>query len=214
MIPASPLYAICDADICARAGWTLVDFASACLDGGARFLQIRAKRAPSGWLLDATLAIVERAAAVGGADIVVNDRADIARLAGASGVHVGQDDLTATAVRRLLGDTAIVGLSTHTLPQMADAVTAPVSYIAIGPVFQTVSKDTGYHPVGIQRVREAARAAEPHALPVVAIGGITLERAKEVLDAGASAVAVIADLLVGGDPRARTRQYVTQLTRL
>jgi thiamine-phosphate pyrophosphorylase len=85
---ASPLYVICDADACDGAGWSLVDFATACLDGGATLLQIRAKRASSGWLLDCTARIVQRAQAAGEVTVIVNDRADVARLAGATGVHV------------------------------------------------------------------------------------------------------------------------------
>ena len=102
MFISSPLYVICDADACRRAGWTLIDFASACLDGGARLLQVRAKAEPSGRLLDETLAIVERAA--GAAQVIVNDRADVARLAGAAGVHVGQEDLSPVEVRSILGE--------------------------------------------------------------------------------------------------------------
>src|SRR5580765_8453999 len=111
------LYAICDADVCDRAGWSLVDFASACLDGGARLLQVRAKRAPAGWLLECTAAIVEHAKRFG-AIVIVNDRADIARMAGAAGVHVGQEDLSPVEVRSILGEQAIVGWSTHTTRQL------------------------------------------------------------------------------------------------
>src|SRR5689334_3763808 len=93
----SPLYVICDADVCERAGWTLVDLAAACLDGGARLLQIRAKNLSSRLLLESTMAILSRAS--GTAQIIVNDRADIAALAGASGVHVGQEDLSPREVR-------------------------------------------------------------------------------------------------------------------
>ena len=91
-----------------------MDFAFACLDGGARLLQIRAKHAPSGWLLDCATRIVERAASTGGAEVIVNDRADIASLSGATGVHVGQDDLSPAMVRAVAGDNCVVGLSTHT----------------------------------------------------------------------------------------------------
>lgn len=206
-----PLYAICDADVCAHAGWTLIDFASACLDGGARLLQIRAKTASSGWLLACTQAVVARAASFEGATIIVNDRADVARLAGAAGVHVGQDDLTPSAVRTILGDTAMVGLSTHTAAQLDAAIVEPISYLAIGPIFETSTKATGFTAVGLQRVEHVHAVAAPRRLPVVAIGGITLENAAAVLDAGASTVAVISDLLRTDDPRARVRDYLRQL---
>ena len=94
-----------------------------------------------------------------GARVVVHDRADIARLTGADGGHVGQEDLAPRAVRAVVGDVSIVGLSTHTLEQIDEAVREPVSYVAIGPVFGTVTKRTGYEQVGLEMVREAARRA-------------------------------------------------------
>jgi thiamine-phosphate pyrophosphorylase len=204
------LYAVCDAEVCARAGWTLTDFASACLDGGASFLQIRAKTLSSAEFLRAADAIVARAADAG-ALVIVNDRADIARLAGAAGVHVGQDDLAPADVRRLLGETAVVGVSTHTHAQLDTAVTEPVSYVAIGPVFGTSTKATGYAAVGLDMVRDAVGRAGPRGLPVAAIGGITLDNALSVIAAGAGSVAVITDLLYGGAPAARVRAYVDRL---
>lgn len=137
--------------------------------------------------------------------MIVNDRADLARLSGAAGVHVGQDDLPPAAARGLLGPGAIIGYSTHSVRQIAQALREPVSYIAIGPVFGTRTKDTGYEAVGLDMVR-AARAAAGD-MPVVAIGGITLATAASVLAAGATSVAVISDLLAGGDPAARVASY-------
>jgi len=186
----------------------VLDLARACLDGGATFLQLRAKRASGEWLLDTAAAIVGLGADV---QLIVNDRADIARLAGAAGVHVGQDDLPPDAARRIVGRERIVGLSTHTTAQVEAAVREPVNYIAIGPVFGTASKATGYDAVGLAMVQEAAARAHARGLQVVAIGGITLDRAAEVVHAGADAVAVISDLLRTGDPRARVREYLDRL---
>jgi thiamine-phosphate pyrophosphorylase len=211
MLIASPLYVICDADACREAGWTLTDFASACFDGGARLLQIRAKSAPSGQFLDDARAIVERAV---GAQVIVNDRADIARLSGAAGVHVGQEDLSPAEVRMMLGDDTIVGWSTHTPAQLDDACAAPISYVAIGPVFETSTKSTGYDALGLEPVRDAARRTAAHGLPLVAIGGITLDRAEAILEQGAQSVAVIRDLLVTDDPAARVRAYLRRLSRV
>jgi thiamine-phosphate pyrophosphorylase len=210
MTSLSPLYVICDADVCARAGWTVETFAAACLDGGARLLQIRAKHASSRELLDTSLAVVERARAYGAA-VVINDRADIARIAGAAGVHVGQDDLSVAHVRSLLEPSAVIGLSTHTPDQIDSALVEPITYVAIGPVFGTATKETGYDAVGLSRVQLAARAAATRNLPVVAIGGITLARAAEVVEAGAASVAIITDLLATGDPKARVRAYLEVL---
>lgn len=209
-----PLCAICDAEACERAGWTLVDLASAFLQGGARFLQIRAKRESSRWLFDTTLAVL-RPAENSGALVVINDRADVARLAGAGGVHIGQDDLRPEPVRTIVGPTSIVGLSTHTLGQIeavASLPVNPINYLAIGPVFSTATKSTGYDAVGLELVGQAAVKAKAHLLPLVAIGGITLDRAPDVLKAGADSVAVITDLLSTGDPAGRVRAYLERLT--
>ena len=203
------LAAIVDADVAAASGWTVPDTARACLDGGARFLQVRAKRVPSRAFLEWCDTVVA-AAAPYGATVVVNDRPDIARMAGASGVHVGQDDLPASAARALLGASAVVGLSTHTREQIAAARAQPLTYLAIGPVFGSRTKDTGYDAVGLELV-QFARATAGEAVPVVAIGGITLDRAPHVLAAGAASVAVIGDLFATADPEARTREFLARL---
>jgi thiamine-phosphate pyrophosphorylase len=143
--------------------------------------------------------------------VIVNDRADIAKLAQAGGVHVGQDDLDPVSVRRILGPDAVVGISTHTVAQVREATMLPVDYIAVGPIFGTSTKETGYHDVGTRFVTEAARVVGI-AAPIVAIGGITLERAAAVIRAGAASVAVISDLLSTGDPEARIREYLRALS--
>jgi thiamine-phosphate pyrophosphorylase len=206
-----PLTAILDADVAARAGWALLDLAGAYLKGGARLLQIRAKGASGAAFLEAASAVVALAHREGAA-VIVNDRADIARISGADGVHVGQDDLAPVSVRAIVGDEAIVGLSTHTPEELAAACEAQVmTYVAIGPVFATSTKPTGLHAVGLDRVRAAAEVTRARGLPLVAIGGITLDRAASVLRAGAASVAVISDLLSTGEPEARVRAYVLRL---
>jgi thiamine-phosphate pyrophosphorylase len=201
-----PLYVICDAGVCERAGWTLIDFASACVDGGARLLQVRAKAWPGGRLFESVAGIADRTAGAG-VRIVVNDRADVARLAGAAGVHVGQDDLSPVAARAVVGPHAIVGWSTHTVAQIEAARAEPISYLAVGPVFGTATKDTGYDAVGVDMVRYAAGRTAPN-VPVVAIGGMTLGNSGEVIAAGAASVAVISDLLVTGNPTGRVREFL------
>jgi thiamine-phosphate pyrophosphorylase len=180
------------------------------LDAGVTFIQLRAKHLDSGAFLD----LCDRAVAAGrpfGATIIVNDRCDLARLSGAAGSHVGQDDLPPAAARDLLGTAAVIGYSTHSLEQIEAAVREPVSYIAVGPVFGTRSKNTGYDAVGLDLVRQAARSAGK--MPVVAIGGVTLDTATSVLDAGAASVAVIGDLLATGDPRSRAMAYLRAVSR-
>jgi thiamine-phosphate pyrophosphorylase len=197
------LYAVLDAEVASAHGWSLVDLAAAVLDGGAMLLQVRAKTLSSADLLDLSRHVVGLAASFGAA-VVVNDRADIAVLAGAAGVHVGQGDLSPAQARAIVGPDALVGVSTHTPDQIAKAANAPVSYIAVGPVFGTATKATGYDAVGVELVRKAAATS----LDVVAIGGVTLDRVPHVIAAGATSVAVITDLLAGGDPAARTRAFV------
>jgi thiamine-phosphate pyrophosphorylase len=126
-------------------------------------------------------------------------------MSGATGVHVGQDDMPVSSVRALLGPQAIIGYSTHSVEQIDDAAVEPASYIAVGPVFPTQTKDTGYEQVGIRLVAEAVKRSR--GLPVVAIGGITLDTAPAVWAAGATSVAIISDLLTGGDPRSRVASY-------
>jgi thiamine-phosphate pyrophosphorylase len=204
------LYAILDAALARRLGWAPVDLGRAFLEGGARLIQIRAKDEPSGAFLELCDALVAMASPYAAA-IIVNDRADLARLAGAAGVHVGQEDLPPAKARAIVGPEAIVGVSTHSTAQLLASVAEPVNYVAVGPVFDTVTKNTGHTAVGLGLVREAAARARD--LPIVAIGGISLERAPEALAAGARSVAVIADLFTGGDPTARVRAFVERLER-
>jgi thiamine-phosphate pyrophosphorylase len=205
----SRLYAILDAETAARAGWTLTDLARAYIEGGARLLQVRAKQASSGAFLETASAIVALAQTAG-AIVIVNDRPDIARLAGAAGVHVGQDDLPPRAARAIVGDAAVVGLSTHTGAQLERAAIEPISYAAVGPVFPTATKSTGYQAVGLEMVRRAAGAGPA----IVGIGGITRDNAAAVIEAGAASVAVITDLLSTGDPAGRVREFLSSLAHV
>jgi thiamine-phosphate pyrophosphorylase len=192
-----------------RARWAPGDLARAYLDGGAEIIQIRAKSLASGPLLTLCETVV-RMAVPYNASIIVNDRADVAALARAAGVHVGQSDLAPADARRLLGADAIVGFSTHTVEQIEAARVEPISYLAVGPVFGTQTKDTGYSAGGLDLVSTAVRLAG--SLPVVAIGGITLDTALLVIQAGAASVAVIGDLLAGDNPQGRVAAYLQRLT--
>jgi thiamine-phosphate pyrophosphorylase len=196
--------------VAAAHGWPAADLAKAFLDGGAPLIQVRAKQLPSGAFL-ALCDTVVKAAEPFRATVIVNDRVDLTAMSGAAGVHVGQEDVPPAAARRILGDRAIVGYSTHTTAQIEAAAREPISYLAIGPVFGSRTKDTGYDAVGLGRVAEAVRRCG--GMPVVAIGGITLETAASVIAAGASAVAVIGDLVAGGTPTARVAAYLRALRR-
>jgi len=192
-------------DAARAAGWAPQALADAFLEGGARFLQLRAKSLSGAAFLDLASEVAARTAAAG-ATLVVNDRADIARLVGAAGVHVGQTDLPPAAARSLVGPDGIVGLSTHSMAQIDSALAASgLSYLAIGPVYSTMTKAGASEPVGLEGVRGAAARAQAAGIPLVAIGGVTRENARGVIEAGATCVAVIGDLLAGGNPAARVR---------
>ena len=195
-------------DAAAAAAWAPLVLAAQFFDGGATVVQLRAKQLASGPLLALAESLVALARPYG-AQVIVNDRVDVAVVSGAAGAHVGQDDLAPADARAQLGPGAILGVSTHDEEQLARALQAPVTYMAVGPIFGTRTKDTGYAPVGLDLVRAARRLAP--ASPLVAIGGITLDTAPTVLDAGATAVAVIGDLLATGDPRARVAEYLRKL---
>jgi thiamine-phosphate pyrophosphorylase len=199
------LYPIVDTAVCLARSLDPVDLAASYFAGGARVLQLRHKSASSGEFLALADAIVGHARGCGAA-LIVNDRADIARLCGAAGVHVGQEDVTVADARRVVGEHAVVGVSTHDEAQVDEALRTTANYVAVGPIFGTATKDTGYTARGLDLVRYAAGRGKP----VVAIGGITLDNARSVLEAGATALAVITDLLQG-DPESRTRAFVRQV---
>ncbi|HEY0379011.1 MAG TPA: thiamine phosphate synthase [Pyrinomonadaceae bacterium] len=160
--------------------------------GGATFVQVREKHlSPRAFYREAEDAL--RVARESGMRLVVNDRADIALALGADGVHLGQDDLPPAAARQLLGERAVIGFSTHNEEQAREAIELPVDYIAIGPIFETSSKEHPDPVVGLEGLRRVRRIVGQ--IPLVAIGGVRAENAREVLTAGADAVAVISLLL-------------------
>lgn len=141
-----------------------------------------------------------------GSRFVVNDRADVAAVCGAEAVHLGQDDLSLEAARRICGARTLIGVSTHNLEQVRAADATSADYIAIGPVFATTTKVNSDPVVGVEGVRQARAATRK---PLVAIGGITLERAADVYRAGADCLAVSRDLLTSANPAARSSEYLT-----
>jgi len=175
--------------------------------GGASIIQLRDKRASPREFYQAALEamLIARRLSV---QIIINDRVDIALAVKADGVHLGQDDLPADRARSLLGETRIIGFSAHSLEQALAADSAPIDYVAIGPIFQTSTKDRPDPVVGLEAVREAKRRIMK---PLVAIGGITLQTASAVIEAGADSVAVISDLLSAGDIAQRTRAFLDSL---
>lgn len=161
------------------------------LAGGARIIQLRMKREPSGAILRAA-ELIAPICRGHGVLFIVNDHPDIAFLAGADGVHLGQDDIPVRDARRIITDSMIVGVSTHSYDQAIAAAAAGPDYIAVGPVFGTSSKDgTEITAIGIDPVKKIHAATN---LPIVGIGGVTPGNASVMRDAGCSAVAVISFL--------------------
>lgn len=174
------------------------------LDAGVRLIQIREKDLSSRQLYDETLACVDLARRAG-ARIVVNDRVDIALAADASGVHVGQSDLDPAAVRGICGDRLLIGWSAHSVADAEAGNDLPADYVAIGPVFETSTKDDPRPVVGLDVVRKARSVVQK---PLVAIGGITLSNFESVLEAGADSVAVISALWTSGDIHSTVRSFL------
>jgi len=187
MLQLDWLYAITDRRLACRGHAQIV---AELLAGGARMIQIREKEAGAREFLDAARACVKLTRAAG-ARLIVNDRADIALAADADGVHLGQDDLDVADARALLGPTKVIGLSTHSLEQYRAALATSADYLAVGPIYATTTKDDHDPVVGLELIRRAREIADR---PLVAIGGITLQRAVEVLTAGADSIALISAL--------------------
>jgi thiamine-phosphate pyrophosphorylase len=189
------LYAIVDRATLEARGVGVGAFVEELREAGVRLVQYRDKVSAPEEILRAAAEI--RAAFAGvDATLILNDRADLAVLAGWDGVHVGQGDLTVAAVRRVLGAGKIVGMSTHTEEQVRVADLSGADYVAVGPVFATASKADAEAVIGLEGVRRARALTTK---PLVAIGGITRQNAASVVEAGADSVAVIGALLVAGE---------------
>jgi thiamine-phosphate pyrophosphorylase len=177
--------------------------------GGAALIQLREKSlSPLEFFQHAKLALeFARRRSI---RIIINDRSDIAIATKADGVHLGQDDLTPEAARRMLGRDAIIGYSTHNIEQARHALSLPIDYLAIGPIFATSSKTDTEPIVGLEGLRSVAGVAS--GLPIVAIGGITAANAPAVIAAGASSVAIISALLTQNNSISqRTRNLIETL---
>ncbi|MGB6484948.1 MAG: thiamine phosphate synthase [Candidatus Acidiferrales bacterium] len=196
-----PLYAVLDQHLMKT---PVVKCAKDLVAVGVELIQYRAKDLPPRAYF-ATCSSLAEALATAKARLIINDRPDIAAMVGAGGVHVGQDDLAPGDARKICGSGRWVGVSTHNLEQVRAAVNAPVDYIAVGPIFPTSTKKKPDPVVGTSLIREARKLTQK---PIVAIGGITLERVADVYAAGANSVAVIRDLLEARDPAARAREFL------
>ena len=217
MFPA--LYAILDASSADPIEST-ISFADDLVRGGVRLIQLRAKNASAGRLYEISQALIAglKGSARGPANsssetssnlervmVIVNDRPDIAAMVGAQGVHVGQEDLPVEAARTICPSPLWVGVSTHNLDQLRAADGTSADYIAVGPIFQTATKQNPDPIVGLDFLRKARNLTRK---PLVAIGGITVKSAGQVFRAGADSVAVISDLRSAPDPVQRASEYL------
>jgi thiamine-phosphate pyrophosphorylase len=176
-------------------------------EAGVRLLQYRNKSAPARQYLESSRKLAE-VLLPQGVTFFLNDRPDVAFLAGATGVHVGQDDLEVEQARQIVGRDKLVGVSTHNLEQFERAAASSADYIALGPIFSTSSKANPDPVVGLDLLRKVRALTDK---PLVAIGGISLELAAPVIEAGADSVAVISGILSAADPAQRARQYIETL---
>jgi thiamine-phosphate pyrophosphorylase len=208
-----PLYAIIDVALLKKT--SELSFVEMMAESGVELLQYRNKRASSRELFEASQSISATLSRLAKPGIykprfIVNDRADIAVLANAQGVHVGQQDLNVEEARAIVGPDILVGVSTHSLEQLDAADKTSADYIAFGPIYPTSSKENPDPVVGLELLREARQHTQK---PLVAIGGITLERAAEIFRAGADSLAVARDLIVAENPAARAQLFLKQAAR-
>lgn len=195
-IEKARLYVIVDRE--ALGGRDPVEVAEAAVRGGADVIQWRDKQAPDKEFLETALRLRK---AVRGALFIVNDRVAAAMEAKADGVHVGHEDMPVPEVRALVGQSMLIGRSTHSLPEALEAERQGADYIGVGPVFSTPTKP-GYQPVGLELVRQVSGKIR---IPWVAIGGIDLENAGLVSSAGAVRVAVVRAVAAASNPEAAAR---------
>jgi thiamine-phosphate pyrophosphorylase len=198
------LYVILDATLLNNSP---LDCAKELAAAGVRLLQYRDKAASARDLLEASRKLVSSLNSWG-SSLIVNDRPDVALLAGAAGVHVGQDDLAPEQTRTVVGEEMWVGVSTHNLEQFRRAAATSADYIAVGPIFTTTSKANPGPVVGLELIRQVRALTTK---PIVAIGGITLDRAASVIAAGADSVAVIRDVLCAVTPAEHARRFLETL---
>ena len=201
------LYAIVDTKLLAARGTDPIAYARAVLEVRPAAIQLRAKEVSAREILGMLRAIGPMCRQAG-VPLVANDRADLAALTGCECVHIGQEDLPYELVHRIAPQLG-VGISTHSLEQLSRALAVSPRYVAYGPVFETTSKMNAAPVVGVEGLRQASIVARAAGIPLVAIGGITLARAQEVVEL-ADACAVIGDLYLPG----ATLADVTERARL
>jgi thiamine-phosphate pyrophosphorylase len=199
------IYPITDTTI---SGLSHPDQVKQLIEGGATLIQLREKRmSPREFFQDARDAVSIAHSA--GSKLIINDRVDIALAIGADGVHLGQTDMPVEATRRLLGEHAIIGYSTHNLNQVEEAVRLPIDYLAFGPIFSTATKENPDPITGLTELAQIKNLVG--SLPLVAIGGIRSDAVRDVLLSGADSVAIISAVLNQAKPIAENLRNLQSL---
>ena len=198
-----PIYPLTDT---ASAKASHFDQAVEMIDGGAELIQLREKSMSDAEFLAEARRVVAYVRRRPNVRILINDRVDIARISEADGVHLGQDDLSPYAAREILGERAIIGVSTHSISQAVAALKMPVDYIAAGPVFPTRTKTDHESVIGLDGIKEIRAVIGQ--FPLVAIGGITANALPEVFAAGADAAAIISEITAAPSIRSAVEQLI------
>jgi thiamine-phosphate pyrophosphorylase len=198
-----------DEGVLGQRGFDAALFAEELKEAGVRLLQYRNKADGPQKVLRVAAVIRDVFADVE-CRLILNDRADLAVIAKWDGVHVGQRDLSPEDARRVVGPERWIGVSTHTEEQVRLADSSSADYVAVGPVFATGTKLDAEPAIGLAGVRVARGLTRK---PIVAIGGITRENARSVIDAGADSVAVISALIVKGEPVAKVARDFLDILR-
>jgi thiamine-phosphate pyrophosphorylase len=203
-ITLPPIYPITDKKLARRT--THLSIIKELVRGGAQLIQVRDKSTPLGELLRDLKNCVEFAQSKR-VTLIINDRCDLALSCGAMGVHLGQEDLPPEAARGILGRNIIIGLSAHSIAQIRKSARLPIQYIGYGPVYATSTKEDALPATGLKNLARACKASR---LPVVAIGGISLDRVREVLQAGAASAAVISALMTSKNLALQMERFLQQ----
>jgi len=207
MFPTVRVYPITDVRL---TGLSHAEQVTRLIRGGATLIQLREKNlSPREFFYQAQAAL--KVARTHNVRLIINDRVDISLALRADGVHLGQHDMPPQAARAMLGDRALIGFSSHNLVQAIAAITLPVDYLAIGPIFPTSSKNKPDPVVGLAGVREIKEAVGH--LPLVAIGGITAQNIDRVLMEGADSVAVISAVLADPLNIASNTEHLISIAR-
>jgi thiamine-phosphate pyrophosphorylase len=178
------------------------------IGGGANFIQLREKYATAQEFYESARACLQ-VARNNGTKIIINDRVDIALALNADGVHLGQDDLPPDEARKILGEKAIIGFSTHNVEQAIEAVRMPIDYVAVGPIFTTTTKENPDETIGLDGLKKVRAAIGD--FPLVAIGGMNSSNLREVLNSGANSAAIISGLILASEEISRNYEFYTSL---